>query len=107
MTDPYIRQVQEATHAWRMEKWPDLTPLAQLAGTDVEVSELLEMEVKSEYYDDDWASEERFKEEIGDVIIYLMGYSSLRGFDVDECVEAALDKNEDRDWEEHMEAPER
>lgn len=100
-----MQQIQSDTHEWRMDKWPDLTPLAQLAGTDVEVSELLEMEVKGEHYDEDWMDDEQFKKEIGDVLIYLMGYASLRDLDVAECIDAAMDKNENRDWDDHMKAP--
>lgn len=103
--ETYIQTIQRETHEWRMEKWPDLSPMAQLAGTDVEVSELLEMEVKGEHYDEAWANEEQFKSEIGDVMIYLMGYASLRGFDIVECIDAAQGKNQSRDWEEHQKAP--
>ena len=100
-----MQNIQDETHEWRMQKWPDLTPLAQLSGTAVEVSELLEMEIKGEHYDKEWCTDEKLKEEIGDVMIYLMGYASLRGFDIAECIDAAHDKNNERDWDQHMEAP--
>ena len=100
-----MQKTQQRTHQWRMTQWPELTPLQQLSGTAVEVSELLEMEIKGEHYDKDWCTDEKLKEEIGDVMIYLMGYASLRGFDIAECIDAADDKNVNRDWDKHMEAP--
>lgn len=104
-SNTYISAVQEQTHQWRMQKWPDVTPMIQLAGTDVEVSELMEMEVKGATYDDAWMSDEQLKKEIGDVMIYLMGYASLHDLDITDCLESALDKNQARNWEEHQKAP--
>lgn len=101
----YIQHVQQKTHEWRIEKWPDLTALAQTFGTAIEVMELGELVLKAEYYDEDWADDERLKEEAGDALIYLLGVMSLLDLDVEECIEAALDKNETRDWDEHMQAP--
>lgn len=89
-----------------MEKWPEITPMGQLFGTAIEVMELGELLWKARHYDEDWADEDRLKEEAGDVIIYFLGVLSLLELDVIECIEAALDKNEERDWENHMEAPE-
>lgn len=102
---PYIRQIQRQTHSWRMEKWPNVTPLAQVLGTAIEVMELGDLILKSKFYDEEWADDQRLKEEAGDAFIYLLGVISLLGFDVIECIEAALDKNNDRDWETHQKAP--
>lgn len=102
----FMNHVQEETHEWRMEEWPDITALAQTFGTAIEVMELGELVLKGEYYDEDWADEQRLKEEAGDSLVYLLGVMSLLDLTVEECVAAALRKNDDRDWEEHQGAPE-
>lgn len=101
----YIQAIQKQTHEWRMEKWPDISALAQTFGTAIEVMELGELVLKAEYYDEDWADEQRLKEEAGDALLYHLGVMSLLELDVKECIEAALDKNQARDWDEHQKAP--
>lgn len=101
----YIQRIQHDTHDWRMEQFPQSTAFGQAFGTAIEVMELGELVYKAEYYDEDWADRQRLKEEAGDSMIYLLGVMSLLDLDVIDCVETALEKNEMRDWEEHMEAP--
>lgn len=101
----YIQNVQQKTHMWRMNKWPDVTVWKQFGGFIGELGEFVEILFKSEFYDDAWDNEERLKEEAGDILIYFLGVLSLLGLDAHECLEAALEKNEARDWEEHQEAP--
>lgn len=103
--ETFIQGIQKGTHEWRTEQFDNLAPIPQTMGTMVEVAEFGGMLVKAEYYDEEWADDERLKEEAGDVIIYFLGVLSLLGYDVVECIEKALEKNYDRDWEEHMEAP--
>lgn len=103
--EPYIRIIQQETHAWRTEKFGEVQPTPQLLGTMVELSEMGDMLVKAEYYDEGWADDERLKEEAGDVMVYFLGVLSCLGYDVVECIEVALDKNQTRDWDEHMSAP--
>lgn len=88
-----------------MKQWPQTTAFGQTFGTAIEIMELGELVFKAEYYDEDWADEERLKEEAGDSFIYLLGVLSLLDLDVIDCIETALEKNEMRDWDEHMEAP--
>lgn len=101
----YIQSVQHDTHEWRMEQFPQSTAFGQAFGTAIEVMELGELVYKAEYYDENWADEQRLKEEAGDSLIYLLGVMSLLDLDVIDCIETALEKNEMRDWDEHMEAP--
>lgn len=103
----YIEEVQKQTHEWRMEKWPDITAFGQLFGTAIELMELGELLWKARHYDKNWADDDELKKEAGDVIVYFLGVMSLLDFDVVECIEAALDKNENRDWDEHQRAPDR
>lgn len=101
----YIRRVQQDTHEWRTEKFDNVAPIPQLLGTQVELAEMGDMLVKAEYYDEAWADDDRLKEEAGDVIVFFLGVLSCLGYDVVECIELALAKNRERDWDEHMEAP--
>lgn len=101
----YIRKVQVETHAWRLRQFGKVEPTPQLLGTMVELAEMGDMLVKAEYYDDDWADDERLKEEAGDVMLYLLGVMSCLDFDVMDCIEAAQRKNSNRNWETHMQAP--
>lgn len=101
----YIRNVQTETHEWRRKQFGEVQPTPQLLGTMVEIAEMGDMLVKAEYYDEDWADDEKLKEEAGDVMLYFLGVMSCLGYDVVECIELALEKNERRDWEKHMEAP--
>jgi len=101
----YIERVQDETHQWRIEQFGDVRPTPQLLGTMVELAEMGDMLVKAEYYDEDWADDERLKEEAGDVMLYMLGVMSTLDYNVVECIEKAADKNESRDWDEHMEAP--
>ena len=98
----YIQKVQVVTHAWRMEMWPDLEVWQQFAGFVGEIAEFIEILFKGEFYDDEWDDREELKKEAGDVIIYFLGVLSLLDLDVHECIEAAREKNDDRDWEEHQ-----
>lgn len=101
----YIQQVQRESHEWRTNKFDNLAPVPQTMGTMAEIAEFGSLLVKAIWYDENWADEERLKEEAGDVFIFFLGTLSLLGFDVVECIEAARRKNEKRDWESHMEAP--
>lgn len=101
----YIQTVQEATHWWRMEQFGEVEPTPQLLGTMVELAEMGDMLVKAEYYDENWADDERLEEEAGDVIIFFLGVLSCLDMDVVDCIEAARQKNENRNWDEHMKAP--
>lgn len=101
----YIQRVQRETHQWRMEKWPDLDVWKQFGGFTGEIAEFVEILFKAEFYDDEWYDERRLQEEAGDLIIYFLGVLSLVDLDAKECIEAAMEKNDRRDWDDHQEAP--
>lgn len=101
----WIGDVQQETHDWRMDKWPDLTPWEQFGGFVGEIAEFIEILFKAKHYDGEWRDEQKLQEEAGDVIIYFLGVLSLLDLDIEECIAAALEKNEARDWDEHQEAP--
>lgn len=103
--DEYIRRVQRNTHEWRMENWPSITVWEQFGGTIGELGEFIEILVKANNYDEGWEDRDRMKEEAGDVLIYWLGVLSLLDIDVIDCIEAAREKNDQRDWDSHQEAP--
>jgi NTP pyrophosphatase (non-canonical NTP hydrolase) len=100
----WLGGVQERAHDWRTETIGDgVTPLSQAAHTSVEANELLDLLVKGEtYYEDGWADDDARNElmaEAGDVVIAHLGTLSLMGLRVEDCIEAALEKNGARDWD--------
>lgn len=98
----WLREVQRETHEWRTQTiGDDITPFSQAAHASVEASEVLDLFVKGETYDESWVEEndDELKQEIGDVVVALAGVPSLLGLDLVECVEAALEKNGARDWD--------
>lgn len=98
----FVRKVQSLTHDWRMDQFPDTTPKDQLIGAMQEVGELCEIEAKStfEYQEFGGDNDAELQKELGDIFVYLMGYASLRGFDVDECIEMAANEVLTRNWDE-------
>lgn len=97
----FVRKVQALSHERRMEQFPELEmmlkmnpefpPFLQLAGALSELGELAQEDVKGLTYDSWENSDEAKQKELGDVFVYLMGYASFRGYDVDECIEMAAD----------------
>lgn len=97
----FIRKVQSITHDRRLEQFPEidrlgeihpvLPALLQLTGTMSEIGELCQEEVKGLTYDDWDESDEAKMKELGDIIVYLMGYASFRGYDIDTCIQMAAD----------------
>lgn len=99
----WIQKIQQETHEWRLENIDNLAPIPQTLGTAGELlGEFGSLLVKEEYYGEGWADRAELEAEAGDVIIYFFGVLSLLDLDVVDCIEAALRKNEERDWDEHM-----
>ena len=101
----WIRNLQENNEAWFQETIPHYTPLDQAAHTVNEASELLDLYVKQSQYQKDFPKEEAMTE-AGDIVISLLSFMSIEEFDVVECIQKALQKNDSRDWDEHMESDE-
>lgn len=88
-----LREIQRLSHEQRMRLFADkreqLTPRVQLSGTIQELGELSSAHDKNQFYDDADFSDEHIKKEIGDIVIYLCGYASLQGYDIEECIQLA------------------
>jgi len=97
----WLDDVQEDTGEWLEETVPDAEPLDQAGHVSTEASELLDLLVKEKQYADYEADPGEIRKEAGDVVVALMSFCELEDIDLSGCVEAALDKNESRDWGEH------
>lgn len=71
---------------------------SQLLNIGEEVGELMRCELKGSQgiRGDDW--DEQAKKEFGDVILSLLCYASLKGFDAEEVITARMKEVTVRDW---------
>lgn len=92
--------MQEATHVWRQRNFPDADATQQLLGVGEEVGELMHSHLKQmqKIRGDDNLHDENAKDAVGDIVIYLMGYCSWRGWDLHDLIEATVEHILKRDW---------
>ena len=102
VTDITIPELQHDSHVWRQANFPDTANDAhlQLLGVVEEVGELSHSELKMRQGIRGTAEEhtENAKDAVGDIIVYLAGYCSARGFSMQECIEKAWGEVKDRNW---------
>jgi len=98
--------LQANAEAWRREAIPgDTTPQTQAGHASVEASEVQDLLIKLETYEDRGYGEMRPQEarelaaEIGDVVVALAGVPSMLEMPLEQCVSEALEKNGARDWD--------
>lgn len=86
-----LKSYQHATHAQRIKLFGEhnLDELMQVGGAMMEAGELFESEMKSKHYDSVHFEDDERMKEVGDVVVMLMGYCSLKGYDIEECIEMA------------------
>jgi NTP pyrophosphatase (non-canonical NTP hydrolase) len=95
-----IQRLQLALHMWREINFPGATPQDQFMGVVEEIGELSHADLKAkqnirgsaEYH------EAKAQDAVADTIIYLMGYCSLRGWDLSAILEETAAKVMKRDW---------
>lgn len=98
-----IQKVQSESEVWRNKNFPDHTQEDSLIGTGEELGELLHHFLKAKqairtYSLDTEQLAENEQDAIGDLVIYLMGFCSARGYDFEECVVKTWDLVKHRDW---------
>ena len=98
--------LQANAEAWRRKAIPgDTTPQTQAGHASVEASEVQDLLIKLETYEDRGYSEMRPEEarelaaEIGDVVVALAGVPSMLDMSLEQCDSEALDKTGARDWD--------
>lgn len=97
-----FQEVQGATYAWRKKNFPTTADNAdhQFMGVVEEVGELAHARLKSLQGIRGTAEEHLANEQdaVGDIVIFLAGYCSARGFNFGSLVEKALREVLERDW---------
>lgn len=97
-----LAQLQAESHEWRKRNFGEYTPEDSLIGALEELGELAHANLKGRQKirmgKDAGGLVAAERDAIGDVLIYLAGYCSARGFSMAECVERAWDEVKQRDW---------
>lgn len=97
-----LAYLQSERRKWAQKNFPHATAEDHLIGAMEELGELAHanlkgrMKVRAGVNDGELVAAER--DAIGDIIIYLTGYCTDRGFSIAECVERAWDEVKERDW---------
>jgi NTP pyrophosphatase (non-canonical NTP hydrolase) len=97
-----LRAFQEALKSW-IERQPfgkDQDPVEPLLGIGEELGELMHAHLKERQKIRGTSEEMRAqaKDAIGDMLIYMTGYCTARGWSMHECLELAWDTVRKRDW---------
>lgn len=98
----YFEWLQEKAQLWREHSFPPehRTAVLQTLGISEESGELSHAVLKREQgirgTDEEHAASER--DAVGDIVIYLTGFCSSRGYSLQECVEEAWAGVCKRDW---------
>lgn len=98
-----VHYLQTITKEWRDRNFPDSTAEDQLFGVMEELGELVHVNLKSRqgirgYSEGSERTAAEERDAIGDMMIYLMGFCSKRGYDLTDCVNEAWAQVEKRDW---------
>lgn len=96
-----LRELQQVVDAWVKYNFPNQVAYQPLLGVVEEVGELSHSHLKEEQNIRGSVEEHqaKAKDAIGDIVIYLCNYCSLRGFDLESCVDTAWREVRDRDWQ--------
>lgn len=103
-----IQVVQAESNKWRMRNFPKHTLDQQLLGAMEELGELCHAKLKADQairkyaLNIDRASADEV-DAIGDIVIYMMGFCSARGYDFEECVTKTWEQVKLRDWQKNRE----
>jgi NTP pyrophosphatase (non-canonical NTP hydrolase) len=92
--------LQDELHRWREKNFPKATSVQQLLGIVEEVGELSHAHLKEiqGIRGDSALHVAEAQDAVGDIVIYLMGYCSYRGWDFDVMVMNAATEVLKRDW---------
>lgn len=103
-----IQQVQEESSEWRNRNFPDHTLDQCLFGVMEELGELCHAKLKSDQSIRSYALSQSGApaeeiDAIGDMVIFLMGFCTARGYDFEECVTKTWEQVKLRNWQKNPE----
>lgn len=92
--------LQSRLHLWRQRNFPNATPEDQLIGAMEELGELAKANLKrrTQIRGPEHSHAAREEDAVGDIVTFLAGYCSLRGFNLLLCWESAAAHVTQRDW---------
>jgi NTP pyrophosphatase (non-canonical NTP hydrolase) len=97
-----LAQLQSERKVWADRNFPQANAEDHLIGVMEELGELAHANLKGRMKVragvNDGALVDAERDAVGDIVIYLTGYCSDRGFSIAECVERSWDEVKDRDW---------
>lgn len=95
-----LEVIQRVVHEWRQRNFPDADATQQLLGVAEELGELSHSHLKEMQgiRGDSGLHQANAKDAVGDLMIYLMGYCSCRGWDIRKILIDTADHVLKRDW---------
>lgn len=100
-----FHRLQQETAEWRDKNFPGYTPEDQLLGAIEELGELAHAHLKAKQgIRGNENLQHQAEDAVGDLIIYLAGYCSAAGLELQEVVEVTWQHVRKRNW---IEDPER
>lgn len=89
--------IQTEAKQWTIRNFPNAIPSQAILGIVEELGELSHQHLKAEQGIRE-TSPEKAKDAIGDMIIYIMHYCNLMGWDLDKIIFDTWDIVKKRDW---------
>ncbi len=94
-----LEEVQSESNIWRSRNFPEASSEQMLLGIVEEVGELSHSHLKeSQSIRNNEDHVAKAKDSVGDILIYLLGYCSLRDFNVEEILLETWNEVKQRDW---------
>lgn len=93
-----FKQLQDEHRLWVAHNFPTAEPYKFLLGAMEELGELCHAQLKSELgiRAGDWNA--RQQDAVADIIIFLAGYCSVKGYDLETLVTTTWSTVKQRDW---------
>lgn len=94
-----LSKLQSEHAVWQRRNFPNAERWECLVGLQEEIGELAHSFLKKHQgirMEED--HDERMRDAIGDIVIYLIGFCTLNQINVDECIDMAWSEVKKRDW---------
>jgi len=99
-----LKAIQDEIGIWSRKNFGTQAAYRPLLGAVEETGELCHAQLKMEQgirTNEDHTSDA--KDAIGDILIYLMNYCAIRGFNIEDIVETTWEEVRNRDWAKNKE----
>lgn len=94
-----LEQQFEEVLYWRREVVGETGPTLASGKMVTEASEVLDLFIKATDWPGREVDEEHLKQEIGDVLVTVVGVCDETELTMEECIDAAMTKNASDDWQ--------